>query len=102
MENNDNQTQSGSPEIQSGSPEKIPSGFSLIPGPNGHSVLVPKFMVPATELAIETEAIRTALDPEHATAGVSLLFVATVLILTIVIFLATAVVECTICGGVKR
>jgi hypothetical protein len=94
MENNDNQTQSGSPE-------NIPSGFSLIRGPDGHSVLVPKFMVPATKLALETEAVRAELDPEHATVGVSTIYAATVLMLTIVIFLAAAVVECSICGGIR-
>lgn len=50
---------------------KIPAGFSLFPGPNNRDVLVPTFLVPVTQLALDKEMVRDALEIDKATGGVS-------------------------------
>jgi hypothetical protein len=52
---------------------KIPSGFSLIPGPDKELVLVPTFLVPAIRVALKTDITRAAMVTDDATPGVSYL-----------------------------
>ena len=48
----------------------IPPGYSLIKGPNNQSVLVPTFLVPATETAMKAHKICTKINADGATGGV--------------------------------
>ena len=50
---------------------KILAGFTVILGPNNWDVLVPTFLVPATQLALDKEKVQDALDIDNATGGVS-------------------------------
>jgi len=48
----------------------IPAGFSVIRAPNNQLVLVPTFLVPATQLALEGNIMRTNLAADDGTPGV--------------------------------
>ncbi|KAF8811546.1 hypothetical protein BYT27DRAFT_7089203 [Phlegmacium glaucopus] len=54
---------------QSDHPPAIPAGYSLINGPNNQSILVPTFMVPATQMGMEVEQKRRELNADAAAPG---------------------------------
>ena len=51
----------------------IPPGFSIIHGPKKQPVLVPTFLVPATQLALEVDETRDALNTVNEAPGISIL-----------------------------
>jgi hypothetical protein len=50
---------------------RLPSGFTLIDGPDDRQVLVPKYMAAATKIALEFELSKQSLDVSEAAPGVS-------------------------------
>jgi hypothetical protein len=54
---------------------RVPRGFTLIDFPGSHSVLVPTFLVPATEIALETDATKEEMNVDEGAHGVSICFV---------------------------
>ena len=61
---------SHSPELLK---KKRPPGFTYIHGPDDQLVLVPTFLVPATELALEVQRSSENVDLNMGTQGVSAL-----------------------------
>jgi hypothetical protein len=50
---------------------QTPPGYSVGTTPDGHHYLVPNFMIRATDLALETDHMRTSMNLEQAQGGVS-------------------------------
>ena len=76
----------------------IPPGFSIICGPKKQPVLVPTFLVPATQLALEVDETRDALNTVNAAAGVSILLCSLICHFDNFCYPATAVIQFIIPG----
>lgn len=53
-------------------PFKLPPGYSIGQGPDGVQYIVPNYLVPATDLALQTEQRKSAMNVDLAPGGVSL------------------------------
>ena len=49
----------------------VPPGYTIRQMPDGNNYIVPKFLIDATDLAIQSETMKKSLEVEQAPSGVS-------------------------------
>ena len=53
---------------------QVPSGYTVLQAPDGHKYLVPDFMVPVTQQAIDGHKNRKEMEVDQAAGGVRTIF----------------------------